>query len=84
MLAALIRRGAPLPRYRWHTGFPGGLKSRSAAEVATRRPEEILRHAVAGMLPKNRLRKQYLKRLRIYAGRAHEFEAELGNRAPII
>ena len=70
--------------YRWHTGYPGGLKSRTAADMASRKPEEILRHAVAGMLPKNKLRKQHLKRLRIFPGRAHDFEAEIGGRTPII
>ena len=70
--------------YRWHTGYPGGLKTRSAADMASRKPEEILRHAVSGMLPKNRLRKQHMKRLRIFPGRAHDFEAEIAGRKPII
>ena len=52
--------------------------------MAARKPEEILRHAVAGMIPKNKLRKQYLKRLRIYPGRVHEYEAEVAGRNPII
>lgn len=70
--------------YRWHTGYPGGLKERTAKDMAARKPEEILRHAVAGMLPKNKMRKKHLKRLRIYPGRVHEFEAEIGSRAPLI
>eukprot|EP00614_Pseudopedinella_elastica_P012427 CAMPEP_0172585560 /NCGR_PEP_ID=MMETSP1068-20121228/4980_1 /TAXON_ID=35684 /ORGANISM="Pseudopedinella elastica, Strain CCMP716" /LENGTH=130 /DNA_ID=CAMNT_0013380071 /DNA_START=85 /DNA_END=477 /DNA_ORIENTATION=+ len=70
--------------YRWHTGYPGGLKEKNAKTLAATKPEEILRHAVAGMLPKNKMRKLALKRLKIYAGQAHEFEAELNGRTPLI
>jgi len=56
--------------YRWHTGYPGGLKSITPRELIERkdRPEELLTRAVSGMLPKNRLRKQRMTRLRIYQG----------------
>mmetsp|Transcript_155 Transcript_155/g.192 ORF Transcript_155/g.192 Transcript_155/m.192 type:complete len:147 (-) Transcript_155:104-544(-) len=70
--------------YRWHTGYPGGLKEKSARDIAAQKPEEILRHAVSGMLPKNKMRRLQLKRLRIYPGPVHEFDEEIGDRTPII
>ncbi|KDD74311.1 ribosomal protein L13e, partial [Helicosporidium sp. ATCC 50920] len=60
--------------YRWHTGYPGGLKERSAQDQHARDPTKVLREAVMGMLPKNLLRKTMSRRLRIYAGSEHEFE----------
>lgn len=58
--------------YRWHTGYPGGLKTLTARQMYERAPDRILRKAVYGMLPKNRLRQQRIKRLRIFADEAHE------------
>ena len=60
--------------YYRHTGYPGGLKAETLSELRGRRPEEILRHAVRGMLPQNRLRDRMLKRLRIFAEEKHGFE----------
>jgi large subunit ribosomal protein L13 len=57
--------------YYRHSGYPGGLKSRSLREQLERRPTEVLRVAVKGMLPKNRLAKQQLTKLKIYAGPEH-------------
>ncbi|GBG26733.1 50S ribosomal protein L13 [Hondaea fermentalgiana] len=56
--------------YRWHTGYPGGFRSMTPRDLVERkgRPEELLERAVNGMLPKNRLRKQRMQRLRIYQG----------------
>ena len=51
-----------------HSGYPGGLKSRTFAEAQARRPEEGVRRAVRGMLPKNRLGRQMLTKLKVYAG----------------
>lgn len=59
--------------YRWHTGYPGGLKERTAKEQRERDPTEVLRKAVMGMLPKNNLRRAMARKLRIYAGPDHEF-----------
>src|ERR1700704_1204932 len=55
-------------RYYRHSGYPGGLKSRTLREQLDRRPEEVLRKAVRGMLPKNRLASKQLLKLKIYAG----------------
>lgn len=55
--------------YRHHSGFPGGLKEISVKAMLQRRPEEVLREAVLGMLPKNKLRARRAKKLRIYVGK---------------
>jgi large subunit ribosomal protein L13 len=55
-------------RYYRHTGYPGGLRFRTVRELEAARPTEILRHAVAGMLPKNRLQKLRLRQLTIRVG----------------
>ncbi len=54
--------------YRHHSGWPGGLKEVSIRALMQRRPEEVLREAVLGMLPKNKLRARRAKKLRVYAG----------------
>jgi len=57
--------------YYRHSGYPGGLKERTLREQLERRPTEVLRKAVKGMLPKNRLAAQQLTKLKIYAGPDH-------------
>ena len=54
-----------------HSGYPGGLKQRRYAELLERQPEELLRRAVRGMLPKNTLGRQQLAKLKVYAGPEH-------------
>jgi large subunit ribosomal protein L13 len=54
--------------YRHHSGYPGGLKEVPVRVVMQRRPEEVVREAVLGMLPKNKLRARRAKKLRVYAG----------------
>src|ERR1700722_6156948 len=54
--------------YRHHSGYPGGLKEIPIRALLQRRPEEVIREAVLGMLPKNKLRARRAKKLRIYAG----------------
>jgi large subunit ribosomal protein L13 len=63
-------------RYYRHSGYPGGLKSRSLAEMLDRRPEEVIRLAVKGMLPRNRLARKQLTKLKVYAGPEHPHEAQ--------
>jgi len=55
--------------YRRHSGYPGGFKEESVKALLSRRPEEVLREAVLGMLPKNKLRARRAKKLRVYAGK---------------
>jgi large subunit ribosomal protein L13 len=57
--------------YYRHSGYPGGLKERTLREQLERRPTEVLRKAVKGMLPKNRLAAKQLTKLKIYAGPDH-------------
>jgi large subunit ribosomal protein L13 len=63
-------------RYYRHSGYPGGLKSRTLAEMLDRRPEEVIRHAVKGMLPRNRLARKQITKLKIYAGSEHPHAAQ--------
>jgi len=62
--------------YRRHSGYPGGLRSRTLEEMLARRPEEVIRLAVKGMLPRNRLARQQIRKLKIYAGPDHPHEAQ--------
>jgi large subunit ribosomal protein L13 len=63
-------------QYRRHSGYPGGLRSRSLEEMLAHRPEEVIRIAVKGMLPRNRLARQQLGKLKVYAGPDHPHEAQ--------
>lgn len=63
-------------KYYRHSGYPGGLKVRTLADQLERGPEEVLRMAVRGMLPKNRLGRQQLGKLKIYAGGQHPHTAQ--------
>lgn len=62
--------------YRWHSGYPGGLKEVKARQLYARKPEVMVREAIVGMLPKNKLRKQMAKRLRVYANGTHPHQAQ--------
>jgi large subunit ribosomal protein L13 len=62
--------------YHRHSGYPGGLRSRTLEEMLARRPEEVLRKAVRGMLPRNRLGRAQLGKLKIYAGPDHPHAAQ--------
>ena len=62
--------------YYRHTGYPGGIKSVTAGKLQQRKPGEILRVAVKGMLPKNTLGRMMLKKLKVYAGSDHPHEAQ--------
>ena len=62
--------------YYRHTGYPGGIKSRTLQEQLDRQPEEVIRKAVKGMLPKNRLARQQINKLHVYAGAEHPHEAQ--------
>jgi large subunit ribosomal protein L13 len=62
--------------YYRHSGYPGGLRSRTLREQLDRRPEEVIRKAVRGMLPKNRLARRQITKLKIYAGPEHPHESQ--------
>ncbi|PKK91403.1 MAG: 50S ribosomal protein L13 [Candidatus Wallbacteria bacterium HGW-Wallbacteria-1] len=63
-------------KYYRHSGYRGNLKVRTMAEQLQRHPEEVVRHAVKGMLPKNHLGRQMMKRLRIFTGDTHTHTAQ--------
>uniref|UniRef100_A0A7S0WQN1 50S ribosomal protein L13 n=1 Tax=Pyramimonas obovata TaxID=1411642 RepID=A0A7S0WQN1_9CHLO len=62
--------------YTWHTGYPGGLKTRSVRDQLERKPEEVLKKAVQRMLPDNKLRTARMRKLRLVVGPDHGFAAE--------
>ena len=59
-----------------HSGYPGGLKAQSFGSALSSKPEEVVRRAVRGMLPKNRLGRQMLTKLKVYAGPTHPHSAQ--------
>jgi large subunit ribosomal protein L13 len=59
-----------------HSGYPGGYKEETMGHLMNRRPEEVIRRAVKGMLPHNRLGAQQLRKLKIYAGSDHPHQAQ--------
>jgi large subunit ribosomal protein L13 len=63
-------------RYYRHSGYPGGLRSRTLGEMLDRQPEEVIRKAVKGMLPRNRLARAQLTKLKVYAGPDHPHAAQ--------
>ena len=62
--------------YRYHTGYVGGLKEITYREMMEKKPEEVVMHAVSGMLCKNKLRSKMMTRLRVFAGPNHGHEAQ--------
>ena len=63
-------------RYYRHSGYPGGLRVRTLREQLDRQPTEVLRKAVKGMLPRNRLARRQITKLKVYAGPQHPHEAQ--------
>ena len=62
--------------YYHHTGYPGGIRQTTAEKLLAKKPTEVIRIAVKGMLPKNSLGRQMLRKLKIYAGPNHPHEAQ--------
>lgn len=62
--------------YYRHSGYPGGLRQRTLGEMLDRRPEEVIRKAVKGMLPRNKLGRAQLAKLKVYAGPDHPHSAQ--------
>ena len=69
-------RKAEQKKYYRHSGYPGGMKVRSYAEMMSKRPDWVFEHAVKGMLPKNRLGRKMFKKLKVYAGSEHPHGAQ--------
>jgi large subunit ribosomal protein L13 len=68
--------------YRHHTGFPGGLVERRAAHVKATRPDRMVREAIEGMLPKNKLGKAMARKLHVYIGDKHPHDSQKPAPAP--
>jgi large subunit ribosomal protein L13 len=62
--------------YHRHSGYPGGLRTRTLEEMLARKPEDVIRLAVKGMLPRNRLARQQLRKLKVYKGPDHPHVAQ--------
>lgn len=65
-----------LKTYSHHSGYPGGLKTKSFDEIMKKKPEFLIENAVKGMLPKNRLGNKLIKKLKVYAGENHPHSAQ--------
>ena len=70
-------------RYYRHSGYPGGLRSRTLREELDRRPTEVLRTAVKGMLPRNRLARRQITKLKVYTGPEHPHGAQSPEPLPL-
>lgn len=73
---ALTGRKLADKTYYSHTGFPGGLKEITAGKLIEKKPEDLIKKAVKGMLPKNKLSRHMLKKLKVYAGASHPHDAQ--------
>jgi large subunit ribosomal protein L13 len=62
--------------YRWHSGYPGGLKSMTYKKLMVQRPQRAMEHAVKGMLPHNKLGAVLYRKLKVYAGPTHPHQAQ--------
>jgi large subunit ribosomal protein L13 len=63
-------------KYYRHTGYPGGIREITAGKLLDKRPEDLIKKAVKGMLPKNKLGRQMFKKLKVYAGSDHPHAAQ--------
>lgn len=70
--------------YRRHSNYPSGLKEISAGNLLEKAPEQVIRFAVQGMVPKNSLGRKILKKLKVYAGPNHPHEAQQPQNYPIV
>ncbi len=69
--------------YHHYSGYPSGLKSITAAKLLQKKPEDLIRSAVRGMLPKNNLARKLIKKLKIYSGPEHPHEAQQPKRVAL-
>ncbi len=72
----LTGRKLDAKKYYRHSGYPGGIHETTARKLLEKKPEEVLRHAIWGMLPHNRLGRKLLKKVKIYAGESHPHAAQ--------
>jgi large subunit ribosomal protein L13 len=70
-------RKAQQKKYYSHSGYPGGLRTQTYTNLLADKPEEIIKHAVKGMLPNNKLRSKMLKKLFVFEGSDHPYKKQL-------
>ena len=70
--------------YYRHSGYPGGITSKSAGELLEKKPETIIKHAVRGMLPKNKLGREQFKKLKVYPGKEHPHTSQMPQELKIV
>jgi len=63
--------------YYRHSGYPGGIRAQSAGELLEKKPETVIKHAVRGMLPKNKLGREQFKKLKVYPGKEHPHTSQM-------
>jgi large subunit ribosomal protein L13 len=80
-LVKVTGRKGDQKKYARHSGYPGGYREETFNKLKERRPEEIIRHAVKGMLPKNKLGDKMLKKLHVFAESNHPFKRQLKEEA---
>lgn len=78
---SINQTAADKKQYYWHSGFPGGIKSKSIVELLATRPQYVIREAVWGMLPKNRMGRKMLKHMHVFSTPEHNMQAQ--NPTPI-
>ena len=66
-------------KYYHHSWFPGGLKTKAAKDVMETKPQQVVEYAVKGMLPKNKLQNEWMKRLHVYATADHPHQANIAH-----
>jgi len=69
--------------YTWHTGWPGGFRTRTYQQMLEKHPDRIIEHAVKGMLPKTKLGRQIYKKLKVYVGSEHPHSAQSPTELPV-
>lgn len=74
---AVTGRKEELKVYYRHSMYPGGFKAETLKDLRSRKPEDIIIHAVKGMIPQNKLRASMLKRLMVFSGEKHTFESKM-------
>jgi large subunit ribosomal protein L13 len=70
--------------YYRHSGYPGGIKAASAGELLEKKPETVIKHAVKGMLPKNKLGREQFKKLKVYPGKEHPHTSQMPQELKIV
>lgn len=83
-LVKLTGKKAEQKKYTYHSGYPGGLRQENFESMIQRRPEEVIRKAIWGMIPKTKQGKQMIKRLKIFSGSEHPFAKNIKKQEEVV